>query len=103
LFKEPDLASVDEIHLEWKEPDEEGLLEFLVNQKGFNSDRVKSGVKKIKASKSKSTQKRLADFFGTAPSSSSSSQPGNPPPAKKAKTAASSSKKAPGAGAKKKK
>jgi hypothetical protein len=25
----------------WKDPDEEGLIQFLVNEKGFNLDRVR--------------------------------------------------------------
>eukprot|EP00475_Leptophrys_vorax_P011093 TRINITY_DN1763_c0_g1_i2.p1 TRINITY_DN1763_c0_g1~~TRINITY_DN1763_c0_g1_i2.p1 ORF type:complete len:422 (+),score=135.57 TRINITY_DN1763_c0_g1_i2:24-1268(+) len=110
LFKEPELSDVNDIHLEWNDPDEDGLIEFLVNQKGFNADRVKSGIKKLKASKAKSTQKRMADFFGAAPaaaassSSSSSSSASGPPPAKKSKTSAtpsSSASKKPTSGASK--
>ncbi len=88
LFKEPEITSVENIQLEWKDPDEAGLIEFLVNSKGFNIDRVKSAVKKLQSCKSKSTQKRLENFFGavSAPSSTSSTS-------KKAKTSASGAKK----------
>ncbi|KAI3495342.1 hypothetical protein L1887_37653 [Cichorium endivia] len=64
LFKEP-LVCVDDEHLElkWGAPDEEGLLNFLVTENGFNSDRVTKAVEKIKASKNKSSQNRLESFF----------------------------------------
>ncbi|XP_042471850.1 flap endonuclease 1-A isoform X8 [Zingiber officinale] len=39
LFKEPNVT-MDVPELKWIAPDEEGLLSFLVNENGFNSDRV---------------------------------------------------------------
>ncbi|GAV89464.1 XPG_N domain-containing protein/XPG_I domain-containing protein [Cephalotus follicularis] len=41
LFKEP-LVFTDEeqLDIKWTAPDEEGLITFLVNENGFNSDRV---------------------------------------------------------------
>ncbi|PWA79923.1 flap endonuclease 1 [Artemisia annua] len=71
LFKEP-LVCVDEeqLDIKWSAPDEEGLLNFLVAENGFNSDRVTKAVEKIKASKNKSSQNRLESFFKPVASTS---------------------------------
>ncbi|XP_030956959.1 flap endonuclease 1 isoform X2 [Quercus lobata] len=71
LFKEP-LVCTDEEQLEikWTAPDEEGLVTFLVNENGFNSDRVTKAIEKIKAAKNKSTQGRLESFFKPVPNTS---------------------------------
>ncbi|KAJ6816524.1 flap endonuclease 1 isoform X2 [Iris pallida] len=39
LFKEP-LVTKDTEELRWTPPDEEGLVNFLVNENGFNNDRI---------------------------------------------------------------
>jgi flap endonuclease-1 len=65
-FANPDIKEAAEIKLEWKEPDEAGLIKFLVEDKGFNMDRVVSGIKKLKEAKGKSSQTRLESFFGAA-------------------------------------
>ena len=31
----------------WTAPDSEGLVKFLVDEKGFNADRVKNGAKRL--------------------------------------------------------
>lgn len=62
LFKEP-LVSTDTDELKWTPPDEEGLVNFLVNENGFNHDRVVKSIEKIKAAKNKSSQGRLESFF----------------------------------------
>ncbi|GLT96536.1 hypothetical protein SLE2022_141510 [Rubroshorea leprosula] len=54
LFKEPLVHTDDEqLDLKWTAPDEEGLIAFLVNENGFNSDRVTKAIEKIKAAKDK--------------------------------------------------
>ncbi|XP_058002925.1 flap endonuclease 1 isoform X5 [Hevea brasiliensis] len=59
LFKEPVvLADEEEPEIKWTAPDEEGLITFLVNENGFNSDRVTKAIEKIKAAKNKSSQGR---------------------------------------------
>ncbi|KAM5560852.1 flap endonuclease 1 [Rosa sericea] len=64
LFKEPVALTDDEqLELKWTAPDEEGLISFLVNENGFNSDRVTKAIEKIKAAKNKSSQGRLESFF----------------------------------------
>lgn len=35
LFEKPDVTPASEVEAEWKGPDVEGLVEFLVKQKGF--------------------------------------------------------------------
>ncbi|WVY97953.1 hypothetical protein V8G54_030104, partial [Vigna mungo] len=64
LFKEPMvLTDEKELDIKWTAPDEEGLMTFLVNENGFNSDRVTKAIEKIKAAKNKSSQGRLESFF----------------------------------------
>lgn len=64
LFKEPSvLPDDDQNELKWSPPDEEGLISFLVNENGFNSDRITKAIEKIKAAKNKSSQGRLESFF----------------------------------------
>ncbi|CAA6663675.1 unnamed protein product [Spirodela intermedia] len=71
LFMEPLVSAPDEqSELKWTAPDEEGLIKFLVNENGFNNDRVTKAVEKIKAAKDKSSQGRLESFFKPAVSSS---------------------------------
>ncbi|THG07382.1 hypothetical protein TEA_016174 [Camellia sinensis var. sinensis] len=54
LFKEP-LVFVDDeqLDIKWSAPDEEGLINFLVIENGFNSDRITKAIEKIKAAKNK--------------------------------------------------
>ncbi|KAF5451230.1 hypothetical protein F2P56_026350 [Juglans regia] len=64
LFKEPVVYTDEEqLEIKWTAPDEEGLITFLVNENGFNSDRVTKAIEKIKAAKNKSAQGRLESFF----------------------------------------
>lgn len=35
LFLKPDVTPADELDLEWKNPDIDGLVDFLVREKGF--------------------------------------------------------------------
>ncbi len=35
LFKKPDVTPANELELEWKSPDIDGLVDFLVREKGF--------------------------------------------------------------------
>merc|ERR1712217_154100 len=67
MFVNPDITNVDDLELKWNNPDEEGLIKFLVEEKEFNLDRVKKGIERLKKSKSKSSQKRLDMFFSVKP------------------------------------
>ena len=57
LFKQPDVINdkaVLEAALKWNKPDDDGLKEFLVNQKGFMEIKVENGLKKLKSCQGKS-------------------------------------------------
>ncbi|XP_065034486.1 flap endonuclease 1-A-like isoform X3 [Musa acuminata AAA Group] len=57
LFREPNVSS--EIpELRWTSPDDEGLVNFLVNENSFNNKRVAKAIEKIKVAKIKFSQGR---------------------------------------------
>ncbi|KAI9086596.1 hypothetical protein K1719_031457 [Acacia pycnantha] len=59
LFKEPlVLTEEEQLDLKWIAQDEDGLITFLVNENGFNADRVTKAIEKIKAAKNKSSRCR---------------------------------------------
>lgn len=66
LFKNPDVlpTAVVEPLLKWTEPDEEGLIKYLVSEKSFSEERVKAGIDKLKKLRTTSVQGRLTNFFG---------------------------------------
>lgn len=66
LFIKPDVVNVDDVKLEWKDADEEGVINYLVTEKNFSEERVKTGLKRLKDCKGKASQKRLDSFFQTA-------------------------------------
>lgn len=73
LFKEPEVVTDEEqLQIKWSAPDEEGLINFLVSENGFNSDRVTKAIEKIKAAKNKSSQGRLESFFKPVANTSAS-------------------------------
>lgn len=73
LFKEPKVCAEDVLpEMKWTSPNEEGLITFLVNENGFNSDRVTKAIEKIKAAKNKSLQGRLESFFKPVSTSTTS-------------------------------
>ncbi|KAK7483043.1 hypothetical protein BaRGS_00025706 [Batillaria attramentaria] len=63
LFQEPEVTDPEELELKWSDPDEEGLVEFMVTQKSFNEERIRNGVKKLMKSRQGTTQGRLDSFF----------------------------------------
>lgn len=63
LFIHPEVTEANEIEMKWKDPDDEKLVEFMCNEKGFNEERIRNGIKKLVKSKKQSTQGRLDDFF----------------------------------------
>lgn len=68
LFKKPEVLDVETIDLKWKEPDEEGLVNFLCGDRQFSEDRVRNGAKKILKTLKTATQGRLDSFFKVLPS-----------------------------------
>ncbi|EJD39975.1 PIN domain-like protein [Auricularia subglabra TFB-10046 SS5] len=63
LFIKPDVTPADEVELEWKNPDVDGLVDFLVKEKGFNEDRVRKGAEKLTKFLAAKQQGRLDGFF----------------------------------------
>ena len=59
LFITPDVTPGSTVELCWKDPDEEGLRQFLVERMGFNLERVNTGIKKLKDAQQKKAQKRM--------------------------------------------
>jgi flap endonuclease-1 len=64
LFRKPDVTPAEELKLEFTDPDVEGIVEFLCKEKGFNEDRVRASVEKMKKNKTTSVQNRLTSYFG---------------------------------------
>ncbi|KIW22827.1 flap endonuclease 1 [Cladophialophora immunda] len=69
LFLHPDVRSADdpECDFKWDAPDVEGLVQFLVHEKGFNEDRVRSAAQKLQKNVKTAQQSRLEGFFKTVP------------------------------------
>lgn len=67
LFLHPDVTDPKDITLRWSDPDEAGLIDFLVREKGFNEERVRNGIAKLKKAKSTAVQGRLDSFFTVLP------------------------------------
>lgn len=73
LFLKADVTDPATIDLKWLDPDEAGIMKFLVEEKGFNAARVESGVAKLKKARSSGSQMRMDAFFAPVASSASSS------------------------------
>jgi len=73
LFLHPDVRSADdpECDFKWEGPDVEGLVQFLVHEKGFNEDRVRSAAQKLQKNVKTAQQARLEGFFKAIPKSES--------------------------------
>ncbi|XP_077480280.1 flap endonuclease 1 isoform X2 [Stigmatopora argus] len=71
LFLKPEVLDCTTVELQWKEPDEDGLLHFMCEEKQFSEDRIRNGCKKIVKSRQGSTQGRLDSFFTVTGSLSS--------------------------------
>lgn len=66
LFKSPDVMQAEEVDLKWNPPDVDGLIDFLVKDKGFSEERVRSGAAKLLKGTKSGLQARLTDFFKPA-------------------------------------
>ncbi|KAF7327502.1 Flap endonuclease 1 [Mycena kentingensis (nom. inval.)] len=67
LFETPDVTPAEEVELEWSLPDLDGLLQFLVVEKGFSEERVRKGVEKLTKFMNAKQQGRLDGFFTVKP------------------------------------
>jgi len=65
LFTDPDVRDAEdpECDFKWENPDVEGLVDFLVKDKGFSEDRVRAGALRLTKSLKTSQQSRLEGFF----------------------------------------
>ncbi|KAG8874838.1 Elongation of fatty acids protein 2 [Tulasnella sp. 331] len=87
LFMKPDVTPANDLELIWEAPNVDGLVEFLVKEKGFNEDRVRRGADKLTKMQSAKQQGRLDGFFTTKPKEKSS--PVKAPPKGASKSAGS--------------
>ncbi|KAK7923793.1 hypothetical protein PG985_007864 [Apiospora marii] len=69
LFFHPDVRPADDplCDFKWEKPDTEGLVNFLVTEKGFSEDRVRGGAARLEKSSKSSQQARLEGFFKPIP------------------------------------
>ncbi|KAG0018677.1 Elongation of fatty acids protein 2 [Podila clonocystis] len=68
LFLKPDVTDPSTIEIKWEAPDVEGLVEFLVRDKGFSEERVRKGCERLEKNLKTATQGRLDSFFTMTPS-----------------------------------
>ena len=71
LFFNPDVRQADDplCDFKWEKPDMDGLVQFLVHEKGFNEDRVRSAGQRLEKNMKSSQQARLDGFFKILPKS----------------------------------
>ena len=69
LFNQHEVLPSDEVELKWTECQPEALKTFLVDDMGFNPDRVQSSIEKLQKAHKKSTkpQARMDMFFKVKP------------------------------------
>ncbi|KAG8685369.1 Elongation of fatty acids protein 2 [Ceratobasidium sp. 394] len=75
LFLKPDVTPADQIELTWESPDVDGLVQFLVTEKGFNEDRVRKGAEKLLKTLNTKQQGRLDGFFKVTEAAGSKTKP----------------------------
>lgn len=63
LFMLPEVTPSKDITIKWNEPDVEGLVEYMVKEKGFSEERIRSGAEKLKKGLKLGVQGRLDGFF----------------------------------------
>jgi flap endonuclease-1 len=69
LFQEPDVRQADhpDCDFKWENPDVDGLVKFLVEEKGFSEERVRAGAAKLQKNLKTGQQARLDGFFTVKP------------------------------------
>ncbi|OXV11969.1 hypothetical protein Egran_00271 [Elaphomyces granulatus] len=65
LFSHPDVRDANDAACEfkWENPDIEGLVDFLVMEKGFSEDRVRNAAARLQKNLKTAQQSRLEGFF----------------------------------------
>ena len=59
------------LQLKWIDPDVEGVVKYMCEDKGFNEERIRNGCKKLFKARNTVTQGRLDGFFKVLPSPTS--------------------------------
>lgn len=69
LFFNPDVRPADhaDCDFKWEAPDVDGLVQFLVTEKGFSEDRVRGGASRLQKNLKSGQQARLEGFFKPVP------------------------------------
>ncbi|KAM3163443.1 Flap endonuclease 1 [Lachancea thermotolerans] len=67
LFLDPDVVKGSEVDLKWSEPQEQELVDFMCKEKGFNEERIRSGIKRLQKGLKTGVQGRLDGFFKVKP------------------------------------
>lgn len=75
LFLNAEVTDVTDLVFDWKKPDEEGLVQFLVTEKGFNLERVQNGITRLLNARKHMTQQRLENWFTVTKSDSTVKNP----------------------------
>ncbi|XBW37167.1 hypothetical protein QEN19_002748 [Hanseniaspora menglaensis] len=86
LFVNPDVIKSEDCDLKWVPPNEEELIDFMVNKNGFSEDRIKTGIERLKKNLKQGTQKRLDGFFKIKPTAVSTGKVDKKKPGKVVKT-----------------
>lgn len=84
LFLKAEITHADDVSLKWNEPDLEGLINFMVKEKGFSEDRIRSGAEKLKKGLKGGIQGRLDGFFSVVKTDSKTADKKRKAPAKTA-------------------
>jgi len=66
-FTNPEITPADQVEIQWGAADPEAIMKFLVEEKGFAENRVQAAIKRLQATRGKSTQGRLDSFFSVLP------------------------------------
>ena len=83
LLMHPEVVDISSVQINWNaQPDEAGLVAFLVKEKGFSQERVRNGIEALKKARRNKPQGRLDNFFKppsstAAPNIQSSTTPHN--------------------------
>ncbi|CAG8724529.1 2479_t:CDS:2, partial [Acaulospora morrowiae] len=56
LFKNPEVLDPESIEIKWEEPDVEGVVDYMVREKGFSEERIRKGVEKLSKNLKSATQ-----------------------------------------------
>jgi len=67
LFMKPDVMDAKDVEIKWEQPDVEGVVAYMCEEMGFNEERIRNGLEKMKKAKSKGNQGRINDFFKRVP------------------------------------